>query len=83
MQTNDTDEFDTDEKFITLPASKFYPVDLSDRVLNKLRTTCLALSPDNATWRDEDEIFSAWAVLCELLEELKPLRENLNKRGAL
>lgn len=63
--------------FIDLPAKKISALDLMDRALEKLRTVCLALTPDNEGWHDTDSLAAIWAVLDQAIHDLEPVQNSL------
>jgi hypothetical protein len=62
---------------ILLPAQEIYPGDLMDRALDKLRTVRLALTPENDTWHDRDELNAVWATIDQVIRDLEPVRNRL------
>lgn len=66
---------------VTVPAMKIMDVDLLDGARDKLRTIHLALSPDNKGWQDDEALFSIWATISHVMNDLDALRDYLCERG--
>lgn len=65
---------------ITIPLMKIMDIDLLDGARDKLRTIHLALSPDNKGWQDDQALFSIWAAVNHVMNDLDHLRDYLCER---
>lgn len=63
---------------VTVPAMQISACDLLDGARDKLRTVHLALSPDNKGWQDGEALFSIWAAVNHVMNDLDHLRDYLN-----
>ena len=66
---------------VTVPAIKIADVDLLDGARDKLRVIHLALAPDNRGWQDEQALFSVWASIDHVMNDLDALRDHLCDGG--
>lgn len=63
---------------VTIPETKVSACDLLDGARDRLRVIHLALSPENKGWQDDDALFSIWAAVNHVMNDLDALRDHLN-----
>lgn len=65
------------EMLLTVPSAEVYIGDQMDRAMDRLRTAHLALSPENRSWLDDDNLMAVWATIEQCIRDFEPVRNVL------
>lgn len=63
---------------VIIPQTRVGACDLLDGARDKLRTVHAALNPDGMSGLDDQTLFSIWAAVRFVLDDLDHLRDHLN-----